>query len=76
MYNLLLEAQKNNYSIYFLGATDKVLKLMLSNFNSEFPNLNIVGFNNGYWLANEELSVVNDISSKCPNIFIYWYFFT
>ena len=54
MKNLLAEAENNKFSVYFLGATDEVLKNLISSFKIKFPNLRIAGFHNGYFESEEE----------------------
>ena len=68
MKNLLAEAENNKFSVYFLGATDEVLKNLISSFKIKFPNLRIAGFHNGYFESEEEKLVVNEIASLRPNI--------
>jgi len=68
MYNLLSVAENNKFSIYLLGATDKVLEDLILSFKIKFPNLRIAGFHNGYFEEEDEAPVVNEIASLNPNI--------
>jgi len=69
MDNLLSEAEKYGFTVYFLGSTDDVLCRMLSSFKLKLPNLKVVGFHNGYFnKEEEERSVVNEIESLKPSI--------
>lgn len=68
MDNLLSEAEKYGFTVYFLGSTDDVLCRMLSSFKLKLPNLKVVGFHNGYFNKEEEMSVVNEIESLKPSI--------
>tara|TARA_B100001964_G_C14086181_1_gene532634 strand:- start:245 stop:949 length:705 start_codon:yes stop_codon:yes gene_type:complete len=68
MHNLLSEAEKHRFAVYFLGATDDVLCRMLSSFKLRLPTLRIVGVHNGYFRNEDEMSVVNEIASLKPSI--------
>ena len=69
MINLLSLANKNRYSVYFLGAKDSVLNKMLFNIKLKYPNLVIAGYRNGYWdNDNQEQDVVETINKVAPNI--------
>ncbi len=52
--NFLKNCQENGWSLFLLGANDKILSSAKNNLENRFPNLNIVGMLNGY----------NDITSK------------
>ncbi|MBT6671087.1 MAG: WecB/TagA/CpsF family glycosyltransferase [Lentimicrobiaceae bacterium] len=68
MYNLLSEAERYGFGVYFLGATDDVLYRMVSSFKLRLPKLRIAGFHNGYFKEEDEMSVVNEIASLKPSI--------
>jgi N-acetylglucosaminyldiphosphoundecaprenol N-acetyl-beta-D-mannosaminyltransferase len=68
MHNLLSEAEKYGFTVCFLGATDDVLFRMLSYYKLKLPNLRVVGFYNGYFRREEEMSIVNEIASLNPSI--------
>ena len=68
MMELLSLAEKNNYSVYFLGAKNVVLEKMITKITSKYPKLLIAGFRNGYWNAKDEKGIVDNISQLNPNI--------
>lgn len=68
MHNLLTDAEKYGFTVYFLGATNDVLYRMLSSFKLKLPNLRVAGFHNGYFRNEDEMSVVNEIASLKPSI--------
>jgi N-acetylglucosaminyldiphosphoundecaprenol N-acetyl-beta-D-mannosaminyltransferase len=47
--DLLVAAEQRGDSVYFLGATDEVLKLMVARLRSDYPKLQIAGSRNGYF---------------------------
>lgn len=61
---LLDSANRKGESIYLLGATEETIKQLVCNLNSAYPNINIVGYHNGYFKNEQE--IVKDISSKSP----------
>lgn len=60
---LLKLAEKKGYSIYLLGARKGVLTEVVKRISSTYPNLTIVGFNDGYFWG-DELRVVEDIKAS------------
>lgn len=62
-----LSANKK-YKLYFLGAREEVVKDMVNRYMKRYPQLNIVGFRNGYWLPEEEPEVVSNIQNSRPDI--------
>lgn len=63
---LLIEANKKRQSVYFLGAEDYVLKNMIKRIADEYPNINIVGYHDGFYLSSEEDKIVKNISDLAP----------
>ena len=63
--SLLDSAIRKGVSIYLLGATEETIKQLVCNLNSAYPNINIVGYHNGYFKNEQE--IVKDISSKSPD---------
>ena len=53
-------------TFYLLGAKQDILDKTLEKLRTEFPNINIVGAQNGYY--SDEDAVCNDIISKKPDI--------
>ena len=67
MQELLVLANKNGYSVYFFGAKEEVLTDMLAIFKKDYPNLQVVGHRNGYFSAEEEEIIQEDIRKKNPD---------
>jgi len=61
---VLIKANLEGRSIYLLGAKEEVLKKCIDNIKSEFPNLVISGFHNGFFDLNNCDDIVEDIN-KC-----------
>ena len=67
MQELLHLANEKGYSVYFFGAKEEVLTDMLAIFKKDFPNLRVVGHRNGYFSAEEEEAIQEDIREKNPD---------
>lgn len=67
---LLPHCQKRGFSIYFLGATSEVQQILLDKVRREFPDLKIAGSHHGYFLSEKEDFVLQDITSKKPDVLL------
>jgi N-acetylglucosaminyldiphosphoundecaprenol N-acetyl-beta-D-mannosaminyltransferase len=52
---------RREFRPFFLGATDSVLQKMIFNLRSEFPDLQIAGWHNGYFHPEEDARIVEAI---------------
>ena len=68
MQELLNLSNRKGYSVYFLGAKEEVLQDMLSIFKETYPQLEVVGFRNGYFTENDEEAIQEDIRVKNPDL--------
>lgn len=68
MQALLRAAEGKRWGVYFLGAQEEILQLMVSKLQKSYPNLLISGYRNGYFSTEDERSVVDDIKSCKPDI--------
>lgn len=67
MEELLKLANKYSYSIYLLGATNNCLDLLVKKILSEYQNIKLVGYQNGYFSLEDEPVIVEKISKLKPN---------
>lgn len=67
---LLVFASENNYSLYFIGSTNKILNKAKNNLRDLIPNLNVIGMHNGYFSFNssEYKKIVSEIKIKNPGL--------
>jgi N-acetylglucosaminyldiphosphoundecaprenol N-acetyl-beta-D-mannosaminyltransferase len=65
--DLLSEANNNGYSVYFLGATEEVVKEVVTKSKNEFTDLIIAGYHNGYFWDNQQ-DIVDKINKVCPDL--------
>tara|TARA_R110002020_G_scaffold442020_1_gene653183 strand:- start:3265 stop:3963 length:699 start_codon:yes stop_codon:yes gene_type:complete len=66
---LWLEFVKRNYkshSFYFIGAREEILQATITKLKSEFPEISIVGFRNGYFNEAEREVLIQDVITKKP----------
>ncbi len=53
-YNLLAMSEKNNFSVFLLGAKDEIVKKTAEIVKSRYPNLSVAGYHHGYFFDNDE----------------------
>lgn len=63
-------AQEKNWSLYFLGSKENILKKMAEKLKFNHPNLNIAGFHHGYFSKEEEKELIKEINEKKPVILL------
>lgn len=68
MNRLCEHANKNQWSIYLLGAKPGVAEQTQNKLQLRFPNLIISGLNHGYFNNEEELKILNEIQTKKPHL--------
>jgi len=68
MIKLVEVASIKNYKLFFLGATEDVVKKVVDLYSSTYSNSIIAGYRNGYFKLNEELEVANEINKSGANI--------
>lgn len=69
-------ANENNYSLYLLGGEEGVSKKAGENIKLKYPNINIVGYRNGYFKGShngnpnhiEERNIISEINDLKPDI--------
>lgn len=67
-HDLAAAAQDHGYSMYFLGATDEENARAVARVRQLYPRLVIAGARNGYFSAEEEDAVVQQILDARPDI--------
>ncbi|MCM2423050.1 MULTISPECIES: WecB/TagA/CpsF family glycosyltransferase [unclassified Streptomyces] len=61
---LLAAAEKADMSVYFLGAKEEVLQMMLRQVGLRFPALRVAGSRNGYFADSEQEAVADAIADS------------
>jgi N-acetylglucosaminyldiphosphoundecaprenol N-acetyl-beta-D-mannosaminyltransferase len=71
MGKLLQMANDRRYSIFLLGAKQEVLETCVEKIRSQYPNLRIAGYRNGYFKKEETNEVVQQIrATRCDILFL------
>lgn len=68
--DLLVLANKKNFSVYFLGAKEDTLDLAVKNVGENYPNLKIAGSHHGYFDINDEKIITNIKNTNPDFIFV------
>ncbi len=68
MFKFLEVAQAKRYRLYFLGATEEVVRLTVSNLQKQYPGINIVGWHNGYFDLDNDAKLVEQIKRSNPDV--------
>lgn len=63
-------AEVGGWSVYLLGAREKVVKNCVENMGQRFPNLDIAGYHNGYFSDEEEQQIIREINERQPDILL------
>jgi N-acetylglucosaminyldiphosphoundecaprenol N-acetyl-beta-D-mannosaminyltransferase len=61
-------AYQKNYTIFFLGAKEEILKKVINKYSGQYSPKIIAGYRNGYFNKEEEREVVQQIADSKANI--------
>jgi N-acetylglucosaminyldiphosphoundecaprenol N-acetyl-beta-D-mannosaminyltransferase len=61
---------QKNLSFYFVGSKEIVINKAVQNIKAAFPNINIKGYCNGYFLSDQEKSIIENIKKTKPDIIL------
>ena len=71
MFEILKLCDQKQYRVYLLGATDDIVKTVVTRIKNDFPMVEITGFRNGYFKETDERSIAEEIkNSKSDVLFI------
>ena len=62
--NLIKLANDKGYKIYLFGAKEEVVVKLKNMFEEQYPNLQIVGYRNGYFTEADEPEIVKDMAGS------------
>ena len=66
MKEIINKASLKNRGIYLLGTTYENLKSCVANLILKYPNINIVGYRNGFFDINNPIEIINEIKETKP----------
>jgi N-acetylglucosaminyldiphosphoundecaprenol N-acetyl-beta-D-mannosaminyltransferase len=61
MEHLIAMAEERQYSVYFLGAAERVVSQLVTVVKDRHPKLRIAGWRNGFWKPEQERDVVRSV---------------
>jgi len=71
MYSLLEKADEVGYRVFFFGAKEEILQAVLARVRSEYPGVEIAGWQNGYFKPEDEWNIARKIrASRADILFI------
>jgi N-acetylglucosaminyldiphosphoundecaprenol N-acetyl-beta-D-mannosaminyltransferase len=70
MMGMLRHGNEHRYRIYCLGATDEVLEKATARIAADYPGVELVGQHNGYFTAEEEPAIADEIIAAKPDILL------
>lgn len=65
---LMTRGAQRGWRIYLLGAQEEVVHGVKAHYEQHLPNINIVGWRNGYWQPEQEQQVVEQIAASRPDL--------
>jgi len=68
MEELVKLSSKKKYTIYFLGAKEKVVKSVVDKYAETYGSQIIAGYRNGYFSKDDEIDIAIEIAKKTPDI--------
>jgi N-acetylglucosaminyldiphosphoundecaprenol N-acetyl-beta-D-mannosaminyltransferase len=68
MMALIERSAEKGYRPFFLGAREEIVKKLAQSLQTQYPRLRVAGWHDGYWSAEEEPSVVEQIRNSRADI--------
>lgn len=70
MLNLLKDANKLNQSVYLVGAKEEVILKTVKKIQTEFPNIELKGYHNGYFELTDKAVLNQAVKAQADIIFV------
>lgn len=65
---LVALAAERGYRVYFFGARQSVVEIVVRRYQAKYPSLMVVGWRNGYFSPEEEAALVTEIRDSRPDL--------
>jgi N-acetylglucosaminyldiphosphoundecaprenol N-acetyl-beta-D-mannosaminyltransferase len=65
---LMKRSSELGWRVFLLGAKEEVVSAVKAIYERKYPGLRLAGYRNGYWTAEEETDVVEQIRASRPDI--------
>jgi N-acetylglucosaminyldiphosphoundecaprenol N-acetyl-beta-D-mannosaminyltransferase len=70
MMGMLERGHKSGYRVYLFGATEEVNRTVAERITADYPAVIVAGRRNGYFTADEEEAIADDIAQAKPDILL------
>lgn len=67
MKNLLVEANKKQQKVFLFGGKPGIVEAAIENIKKELPNINFVGYRDGFFKEDQEVEIIEQINSAQPH---------
>lgn len=64
----IIDRYQQSKSFYLIGATQEVLDATVKNLRTDFPNINLAGYRNGFLKEGDIQNVIEDLQLKKPDV--------
>ncbi|OON90770.1 MAG: N-acetylmannosaminyltransferase [Candidatus Epulonipiscium fishelsonii] len=68
--NTMKQSQNGEYKYFFLGGKPNIAKLAAKKMRHKYPNIKVVGYNDGYFSPLENESIIEKINNSNANILL------
>ncbi len=68
--NLMRLGQSNGWKIFLLGASPEIIEAAANRLKEQYPNLQLVGYRDGYFKSDEDQKIIENIRSHNPDILL------
>ncbi|GAA4873982.1 WecB/TagA/CpsF family glycosyltransferase [Paenibacillus vulneris] len=70
IHHLMDLGQSKGWKVFLLGASPEIIEAAANRLKEKFPNLQLVGYRDGYFKPEEDQSVIENIRSHHPDILL------
>ncbi|WP_299259054.1 WecB/TagA/CpsF family glycosyltransferase [uncultured Aquimarina sp.] len=64
----IIERYSSSKSFYLIGSKEEVIQKTITKLKEDFPDVNIVGYRNGYFKPEDEAKLIQDFKKKKPKV--------
>jgi N-acetylglucosaminyldiphosphoundecaprenol N-acetyl-beta-D-mannosaminyltransferase len=68
MFGILERGDQHRYRVYLFGARQEIIEEVARRVSGDYPGVEVVGYRNGYYDADDEPQIAADIASARPDV--------
>lgn len=68
LHELMKRGEEHHWKVYLLGTSQEIIEAAADALQLQYPQVRIVGYRNGYFKADQDAEVVNEIASLQPHL--------